>query len=179
VRGVGVAFLARHRGDVDDPAVLVGDHLRHDRAAHQVGRDQVDLDDATPDVGRELPGGGVAAGDAGVVDQDVDLAMRLGDAFGRGGDVGLAGQLDHVGADAAGLAELALGLGELLAVRVPQGDRGARGEHALGDGVADALRAAGDDGDAALQVDPVHEGQSLSAPPRRPASRGSRRCTGG
>ncbi len=38
---------------------------------------------------------------------------------------------------------------------------GARAQHALGGGVADALRAAGDDGDAALQVDLVHRVQSL------------------
>ena len=41
------------------------------------------------------------------------LPCASGDAFGRGGDGGLVGQLDHVGADPAGLAERALGLGEL------------------------------------------------------------------
>ena len=44
VRCVGVAFLAGDRRDVDDATIAPRDHVRHDRAAHQVRRDQVDLD---------------------------------------------------------------------------------------------------------------------------------------
>ena len=166
MRRVRVAFLAGDRGDVDDPAVLVLDHVRHDGAADQVGRDQVDLDDAAPDVGRQLPGRAVAAGDAGVVDEDVDLLGRRRRALGRARRpraslVSSTASAMHL----AGRAERGLGLGELAGVGVPQRHRRARGQHALGDGVADALRAAGDDCDAALQIDLVHERRSSTASP--------------
>ena len=102
VRGVRVAFLAGDRRDVDDAAVTLLDHLRHDRAAGQERPDEVDLDDAPPDFGVEFPGHAVAAGDAGVVDEDVDAAVRIDGRFRRRGDVGLDAQLDDLAACAAG-----------------------------------------------------------------------------
>ena len=75
VRRVRVAFLAGDRRDVDDPAVAARDHVRDDRAAGEEGAGQVDVDDPAPDVGIELPGRPVAAGDAGVVDEDVDASV--------------------------------------------------------------------------------------------------------
>ena len=62
------------------------------------------------------------------------------------------------------LLEFAGGLlGEGL-VAVPDRDRGAGVEQPLGDGAADSLRAAGDDGETAGEVDGVgHGGSPLSA----------------
>src|SRR5690606_8224282 len=95
VRGVRVALLAGDRGDVDDAAVAVGDQVRHHRPAAQEGAGQVDVDNAAPLLGAQLPDLGVVAGNAGIVDQDVDLAEgRQGRLHGgldgvRGGDIDL------------------------------------------------------------------------------------------
>ena len=43
--GVGVAFLAGNRGDVDDSAVALSFHRRYDGAIHMEGADQVHIHD--------------------------------------------------------------------------------------------------------------------------------------
>src|SRR6185295_5395992 len=104
----------------------------------------------------ELPRGAVAAGDAGVVDEDVDAPQALHRDGRRGADRGLVGELHLRRLDPAFRLEgLACRL-EVARVAVPEHHRRARLEEARGDGVADALRATGDDGDAALEVDRVH-----------------------
>ena len=156
VRRVGVALLAGDRRDVDDTSVAARDHVRHDRAAGQVRRDQVDLDHAAPDRRIELPGGAVAAGDAGVVDQDVDLPVALDRRLDRGIDRILLRQLDHRAGHVAAVGQLAARMLDAVGVDVPQHHRGAGVQHALRGGVAEALGAAGDHGHAVVQVDSVH-----------------------
>jgi hypothetical protein len=51
MRGVRIAVLAGDGSDVDDAPVARGHHMGHHRAADEVGRDEIDLDDAAPDVG--------------------------------------------------------------------------------------------------------------------------------
>ena len=69
---------ARHRGDVDDPAALGLEHRPGHGLDHVEGAEQVRLEDLAPVLDRH-PHDQVVAGDAGVVDQDVDLAERLED----------------------------------------------------------------------------------------------------
>ena len=98
----------------------------------------------------------VVAGDAGVVDQDVDPAELVDDALHRGLR---GGGVDDVAADAdragtVGEVEAARGVGGGGLVEVEDRDRGALAGEALGDAEADASGCSGDDGDAA--VEPTH-----------------------
>ena len=72
-----------------------------------------------------------------------------------------ADQIDDRGVDAVGRLQLAGGGGEIGRVAIPQGHARPRGEQAFGDGAADALRAAGDDGASAGQVDLVHDAYGI------------------
>ena len=71
---------AVRRGDVDDPAPALRAHQRQRRGGGVEGRGEVDRDDLVPLLGREV-GDRRDVLDAGVVDQDVDAADRLGGAW--------------------------------------------------------------------------------------------------
>ena len=100
------------------------------------------------------------------------------------GDGGLVGQLDLLGDRRWPASPSVPFASASLAASASQSATVApEREHALGDGVADALRAAGDDGDAAFEIDLVHAAFLRRGPSsdcgRVRRRRGSRRCTGG
>ena len=68
-------------------------------SAGQPGCDKVDLDDLAPDRGVEFPGGRIAAGDTGVVDQDVDPAGFRECISAGGRNRGIIGEFDNPGID--------------------------------------------------------------------------------
>ena len=74
--GVRIALLAGDRGDVDDAAVVLRDHQRHDGAAAQERPVEIDAHHLRPGLRRIFGDRHVGPGDAGVVDQDVDAAER-------------------------------------------------------------------------------------------------------
>src|SRR6267154_2821616 len=80
---VRVAFLPGDRGDVDDATVLALHHVRGERAAAQELAGEVDAQHALPFLDWIVDGGQVQARDAGVVDEDVDLA-EVGERLCRG-----------------------------------------------------------------------------------------------
>ena len=88
------------------------------------------------------------AGDPGIVDEDVH-----GPGIGGGGHRGIIGQFDHP--DALG-PDLDCRCLEGPGIAVPKLDRRTAGRKAAGDREADALRAAGDDRAAAVEVDLVN-----------------------
>ena len=92
--GGGVALLAGDRGDVGDAAVVARDHAGHDGAAADELAAQVDADDAVPFLDRIFGDLGVQAGDAGVVDQDVDLAKAAIVSRVRRSTWGFVGDID-------------------------------------------------------------------------------------
>ncbi len=154
VRGVRIALLAGDRGDVHDAPVFLLEHRRHDRLADDEGAVEVDAQNFPPFLEIGLPDRLVDAGDAGIVDEDVDLAERRQRRIARlfnGGGVG------DVDLEDSGLAadRLHRFLGQ-RGVKVPDRNLGAGGGEALGDGAAKALRAAGDDCDAPVEIDLVH-----------------------
>ena len=73
---VRVAFLAGDRRDVDDAAVIAGLHRGDHHLVDVEGAVEIDLDDPAPFVGIIVLEGGIGAGDAGRVDQDVDTGRR-------------------------------------------------------------------------------------------------------
>src|SRR5712692_8412386 len=93
MRRVGVAFLAGDRGDVDDAAVILLDHRRHDRLAADEGPVEIDAQNLAPFIEVGFPYRLVDPGDAGIVDENVDSAERL-----EGGICRLfnRGQIRHV-----------------------------------------------------------------------------------
>ncbi len=79
--------------------------MRHHRAAGQIRRDEIDLDHTPPDLGRKLPQRRIAAGDAGIVHQNVDLAGVADQRVDGGGDGGFIGDVDDGGMNAIALLE--------------------------------------------------------------------------
>ena len=150
------AQLAHHGADVDDLAMALLDHGGDDGLGHDEGGVQVHVDHLA-----ELLSGhfrhGDALDDAGVVHQNVDdahLALHLRD---KGIHRLLVGDVTHI---AVGLDAL-LGVGSQALVHqllldVVEHDGGARLAHGTGDGKADAIAGAGDQGYLTLQGERIH-----------------------
>src|ERR1700754_2290243 len=84
--GIGIAFLAGDGGDVDDAAVVASLHAREHRAVDVEGAVEIDVDDAAPFVELVFLERSVLAGNAGGMDEDVELAqilLDLGDGSGH------------------------------------------------------------------------------------------------
>src|ERR1700730_3066602 len=111
MRRIRIAFLAGDGGDVDDAAVILFDHRGHDRLATDERPVEIDAQHLAPFLEVGLPHRLVDAGDAGIVDENVDL--------------------------------------------------GAVSYKTFSDRPPKTLRAAGDDGAAAVEIDLVH-GEVLS-----------------
>src|SRR5215207_2109550 len=144
VRLAGLALLAVDRGDGDDAAELAFAHAVPDRVRHVEDAVEVGVDHLAPLDGRH-PVEHRVAGDAGVVDQDIDRAevrLHLLDA-GRAGLV--VGDRPLVDRDAGLGLEL---VRRIVIAGVVRGDRVARRLQRLRDRGADAARAAGDECDA-------------------------------
>ena len=154
MRGVRVAFLAGDRGDVDDAAVFLLQHRGHHRLAADEGTVEIDAQHLAPFLEVGFPHRLVDAGDAGIVDEDVDLAERLQRLVAGLLDGGEIGNVDLEGRD--GRADFLRGLFRKRQVVIPDRDLRAGCDEALGDRAPKTLRAAGDDGAAAVQIDLVH-----------------------
>src|SRR5690606_21482031 len=108
-----------------------------------------------------------APGGAGVVDQDIELRLQAGQALGqRLHALHRRDVLRQGDANAAVLRELGRRL--VAGARLARGDVDLRalGDEAGGDHLADAARAAGDQGDAALQREEI--GEHSGGPPAWP-----------
>src|SRR5579871_2665369 len=145
-----LAGLADHRGNVDDPAGALLDHVFEGGLGHEEGAGQVDRDHPLPVLVGHLRHGLVDR-DACVVDQDVQTAVPFDD-------------LGHHAAAVTGRADVALVDGE-QPVRVARGHvslelrspflvppiagrhRRPGADQLLADRTADAGGAAGDEGD--------------------------------
>ena len=160
MRRVGVAFLAGDGGDVDDATIALGDHGGRDRLAADEGSVEIDAQHLAPFLEVGFPHRLVDAGDPGIVDEDVDLAERF-----QRGVPGLfdCGQIRHVDLDCddAGADFLGRLLCEGL-VMIPDRDLGAGTDKTFCDGAPESLRAAGDHGAAAVEIDLVHGGSPFT-----------------
>jgi hypothetical protein len=108
---------------------------------------------------RGVPYRRVGAGDAGIVQQDVDPAEVAQRCIAGGLDAGEIADVAGVGLD--GRAELGGCLAGALDVEVPDRDLGAGCDEALRSCAADALRTPGNDGDAVLEIDGIGHGLVL------------------
>src|SRR5205085_3611405 len=140
--------------DVDDAAVFLRQHRRHHRLAADEGTVQIDAQHLAPFVEVGFPHRLVDAGDAGVVDEDIDLAQRLQRFVTGLLDRGEIGNVDLESRD--GRADFPGGLFGKWKVVIPDRDLRARCDQALGDRAPKTLGATGDDGATAVQVDFVH-----------------------
>ena len=115
---------------------------------------EVDRDDVFPivDHGFRRAQHAVAAGDAGIVDQDRDLADFVGDLFRRRDAVVAPGDVEQQALGlAAGVADFLCHVGRRLLVDVEQHDPRALARIAVRDRAPDAGACAGDDRDVILE----------------------------
>ena len=162
VCGVGIAFFASNRSDVDDATVAALEHHWHDLMAAMKTAIQIDVHHAFPFLRIRLPQGGVRSGYARVVDQDVDASE-----FGLSGLYGSADRLQfrHIHSQWQNKALPAEFGSRFLCssgVGVPDSDGGPGGEKSLDDGAANATGTTGDHGALVLQVDLVHAAPMLA-----------------
>src|ERR1700733_5785069 len=154
MRSVGIALLAGNGSNIHDASVVLLDHHGCDGLAADEGAVEVDAQHLAPFIEVGLPDRLVDAGDAGIVDENVDLPegfQRFLARFLNGGEVGYV-NLDGGDARADFLGRL---LGQWLIV-IPDRDLGARSKKALGDRAPETLGTAGNDSAAAIQIDLVH-----------------------
>src|SRR6478609_3276424 len=146
---VRIAFLAGDRGDVDDAAVILLDHARYDCLATNEGTVEIDAQHLAPLVEVGLPYRLVDAGDAGIVDQNVDLAERF-----QRGVAGLLhrGEIGYVDLERGdgGADFLGRPFREWLIV-IPDRHPGSGHHEAFGNRAPETLRAAGDHRATAVQ----------------------------
>ena len=139
---------------VDDRAGPLLDHVRHDRARHEVHPAHVHSHDPVEKLGLGLDD--VAdAGDAGIVEQHVDALEPLHDTRRKRDRVLLIGDVDVLrGSHAAGLADRRGGRARAAVVDVRHDDDRAFGCEELRGRLADPRAGAGDD--AYLVLQPFH-----------------------
>ena len=152
----GARDEAGHRGGVHDVAFLaLRDHLRHEAADAVDDAHQVDAHHPAPLVERALPRrlAGAAAGDAGVVAEDVDGAERIERlARERFHGVRLRDVADDGGDGSARLLQRVGGFVERLRLDVREHHLHAVRGEPRGHALADAARRSGHDGDAVLEL---------------------------
>ena len=78
---------ARHRADIDDRARALLQHLLAEGAAAPEQAVDIDIHMEAPVLVGGVLGADVALGDAGIVDQNVDAAVRLHDVGGHRIDI--------------------------------------------------------------------------------------------
>ncbi len=137
-----LAHLAEDAGDVDDASPALLEHRAHDLLGAHISGSEISLQHRIP-VGTLHPHDQLVARDAGVVDQDVDLA-ELGDRRLDGGlDLFLVVYVDGEGCGfAAGAANLIDQFVELFLIAGGDGHSRSRGwDHAARDFTAALVRA--------------------------------------
>ena len=120
MRGIGIPLLARDRRNIDDAAIACLNHGWDQRLANEERRDQVDVNDVLPNLAVQFPCGGIAAGNAGVVDHNIDAFVRS-ECPGSGRlYAGFITQLNHFRAHHTFAAQCLSGLVQRGFITVPQ-----------------------------------------------------------
>ena len=146
------AQLAHHGADVDDLALALGNHIGQNSLGAVEGTANVHVDDAQ-EIGVAHLDHGHALHQTGVVHQNVHgahFSLDLGD---HGVHGSLIGNIGHIAVcvDAGSLVG-GQSLFQAALVGAVEADGSAALCHALGNGEADAVCAAGDQGNLALQI---------------------------
>jgi hypothetical protein len=134
------AALAGERGDVDDLAAAVLDHLAGAGLRHEKGTGQVDRDRPVPLLGRDVEEWSVPA-DPGIVHEDVDPSVTVDNGLHHPVNRDLVSHVHHEG-ESVGGTERIQGLPSTLFVDVGDDRRRALRDECLGDGKADAACSA-------------------------------------
>jgi len=156
---------ARHRSDVDDAALALLQHLARGGLRAEEHAVEVDVDDIVPVLPAHLLGRR-PSDDSRVIHQDVGAAQRVVDVVHHGGYLLRIGHIafDGDGLDAQ-LGDLGGRLLGSLGVDVRNGDSGSGLGQRLRHGATQPLGCAGDDGDATVESELVHDAH-LGTPQR-------------
>ena len=77
MRSIGVPFLSRDGCNIDDPAIPIRKHPRHQGPAAKVDPEEVDLQDFLPLIRRAFPELLAAPCDPRIVNENIDRIYRL------------------------------------------------------------------------------------------------------
>ncbi|MFM1944052.1 MAG: hypothetical protein RI897_3034 [Verrucomicrobiota bacterium] len=147
----GVAHEADDGGDIDDTAGALADEFPDEGAGAEEAAFEVGIDDRVPVFVAHAHEEAVA-GDAGVIDEDIDAAPFLEDGFGGLLDVGCVGDVGGDGeAASAGFGDFLGGFFGVGGSAGDAGDVGTFGGEFEGDGLADASAGSGYDGDLVVK----------------------------
>src|SRR5688500_8565 len=167
-----LAGLTLDRADIAAAAIFARVHSLPDRLGHVEAAAEIDVDHRVPRLAVH-PLHRAVAGDAGIVDEDVDRA-ELAFHLLRAGDAGVeVGDVPFVGLDAIAFAELAR---FLLVAGIVGGDGDALVAQRDADRFADAAGPAGDDCTACLVPLPGVFGTGLIAAQPNLQARGRSAC---
>ena len=119
VRSRGIPLLASDRGHVHDAPPAGLEHARHKRAAAEEHAVQIDVHHVAPLFRRAFPEHFVDARDAGIIDEDIDMAVPAKRLASRCVDRVRLGQLNRVTGDFAKPVELRLGLVYRRLIAIP------------------------------------------------------------
>ena len=108
-------------------------------------------------VRRVFPKLGIGAGDAGIVDEDVDAAEGVIGFVPGGFNSGEVGEIDLNRDYLAGVREFLTGGLRQRLITVPKADLGARSQKSFSNGPAYPLGSARDHGAPAFEIDLVHD----------------------
>src|SRR5581483_5290005 len=152
VRLAGIPHHADDRGDINDAAEALLRHRLQDRLGAVERAVEIHLKDQVP-VLLAHPQQEAVARDAGIVDEDVDPAPLLEDLVDHRLDVARVGDVHlEIERAAAELLDRGDGLFGAPGIQIGDDDVGASLREGFGNGAADALRRAGDDGMLAVKV---------------------------
>ncbi len=140
---------------------MLAEHGAERLLAAQVRAGQIGGQDLVP-VGALHAQGELVAGDAGVIDQNVDFAEAGDGGLDAGLDLLFTGHIDLEGFSLpTGTADLVGGFLQLLLIPRRQGHGGARFRQRQGAGAPDALRGAGHQRHTSVQPDAAISGACL------------------
>src|SRR5262249_39178816 len=143
-RRVRIAFLAGDGCNIDDAPVVLCNHRRSYGATAVKRAVEIDGQNVLPGLERIVPGFRVWPRDAGIVDQDIDMAERLDAFIAPTLDIGIVGHVDCERRNATALLQFGHGLPGQIDVTIPDRNHRTGFEETLDNGAPDALRATRD-----------------------------------
>ena len=151
MRCIRIAFLAGDGGDVHNTPIACRAHMRHQGAGDDEGRDQINLNHAAPFRHGQFPDRRIAAGDAGIIDQNIHAPMGSKRRLRRGFHRRRVRQIKDMGAD-FGVTQARGGCLGCSLIHIPNGDGSPPARGQLRHRQPNAARCPGNHRNPAVQI---------------------------